>query len=365
MTASLLTARHSAHGAALAADGIPLHYGDRLREYRAALTTGVIMDRSHEGRLRLTGRDRLSIPHRISTNAVESLAAGSAAPTLFTSPIARILDRVTLAALDDHAVMLTEPGRAPAVSAYLTRNIFFNDDLRIADETASSRQFVLFGRAATTLFESLGAPLPPLHHAPLTLDGIACLLLHDKPLMGDPAQAVWRVIVPAPEADHAGAAVVWGALTEQGAQHGLIPAGSLTWFALRVRAGRPGVNAELSEEYIPLEVGLWDEVSFSKGCYTGQEIIARMESRGRMARTIVRVRLDGALPHAVPAPCVRDGRDIGRITSAVETPDGEKIGIAVLRMAHTAPTTTFSYPGGTGEVIARAGVQPASLSGEE
>ncbi len=357
-----LSAQHIAYGATLAPDGIPLHYGDRPREYRAALEAGVIMDRSHEGRLRLSGRDRLAIVHRISTNAIESLTSGSAAPTLFTSPIARIIDRVTVAARDDHALMLTEPGRAPAVSGYLARNIFFNDDLRVSDETASTRQFVLFGHAASALFASLGAPLTPLTIASLSIAGIPCTLLHDKPLMGDPAQAVWRVIVPSADAEHADAGEVWRALVEAGTAHGIIPAGSLTWLALRVRAGRPGVNAELSEEYIPLEVGLWDEVSFSKGCYTGQEIIARMESRRKLARTIVRVRLHGALPGALPASCSADGREVGRITSAAEMPDGEKLAIAVLRIAHSTPGMRFSYAGGEGEVIARAGVQPAELS---
>ena len=71
--------------------------------------------------------------------------------------------------------------------------------------------------------------------------------------------------------------------------HGLtIPAGSLTYNVLRIRAGRPGVGHELSTDYIPLELGLWDEVSFTKGCYTGQEIIARMESRGGWRKRLSR-----------------------------------------------------------------------------
>src|SRR6185295_4976010 len=97
---------------------------------------------------------------------------------------------------------------------------------------------------------------------------------------------------------------------------GLIPAGSLTYNRLRIRAGRPGVGHELTQDYIPLELGLWDEVSFTKGCYTGQEIIARMESRGRLAKTIITVNLSAAVD--APAKLVADGHEVGMLTSSVQ-----------------------------------------------
>src|SRR5690606_27230476 len=120
-----------------------------------------------------------------------------------------------------------------------------------------------------------------------------------------------RFIAPVESADR-----VWTALLAAGADHGLQPAGSLTYNVLRIRAGRPGVGRELSADYLPLEVGLWDEISFNKGCYTGQEIIARMESRSRLAKTIVTLALD-ALVEA-PAPISIDEREVGTLTSSVQ-----------------------------------------------
>ncbi|MBL8133823.1 MAG: folate-binding protein YgfZ [Anaerolineae bacterium] len=347
---------HARDGAALAGDGIPLHYGDRRGEYETALSAAVLMDRSHEGRLRLDGRDRLAIPHRLSTNALEALPDGGCAPTIFTNPNARILDRVTVCRRGEAALMLTEPGRGEAVTAHLRRSIFFNDDLRLSDLRPAARQFVLIGPRAAAVMAQLGAAVDPLTACDLTLAGTVVTVLRDKSLGGDPAGDLWRLIVP-----EAAAAQVWTAVRAVGAHEGLRPAGSLTYHALRVRAGRPGVGAELSVEYLPLEVGLWDEISFTKGCYVGQEIIARMESRRRLARTIVRVRLEGvADAPATPAALRVEGREVGKLTSAVVTPRGDSLGIAIVRLAHAVPGAALQIgeSGASAHILDRAGVQP-------
>jgi len=352
MTPQALPAFHQAQGATLADDGIPLHFGDRAREYDAALNAAVLMDRSHEGRLRLEGRDRLALPHRISTNALETLAFGECAPTLFITPNARIIDRATFCHLGETTLALTEPGRAEALLTILRRNIFFNDDMRANDETASTRQFVLYGQQASAILGALGIELAPLHVTLAEIEGNQVTIMHDKPFGGDPLQAIWRVIVPIDSA-----VAVWSALMTAGAPHGIQPAGSLTYYALRVRAGRPGVNAELSGEYIPLEVGLWDEVSFTKGCYTGQEIISRMDSRRRLARTLVRVTLDA--PAASASPLQMNGRTVGTLTSSVETPTGERLGLAVIKLAAAQPGAQLTISEGIhATILDRAGVQP-------
>src|SRR5215468_7516855 len=97
--------------AVLAADGIPLHFGDERSEYHAALEQAVVMDRSHEGRFEITGRDRLNIMHRISTNDLLTLETDEGRPTLFTNAVARILDRATVYTYGERALVITEPGR--------------------------------------------------------------------------------------------------------------------------------------------------------------------------------------------------------------------------------------------------------------
>lgn len=310
-------------GAQLATDGIPLHFGDLAAEYDAALEAAVLLVRSHEGRLEMTGRDRLALIHRISTNHVESLPAGTGAATVFTNANARILDRVVVVSRPERALVITEPGRGVLLEAYLRRNIFFNDEVQLVNLTGDTVQFALHGPQADAVVTAIvpdAAALPLFGSAEVSIADQPVMFIRNKPL----ASAHWTVILPA-----AGAAPVWQAIMTAGATYSLIPAGSLTYNTLRIRAGRPGVGRELSEVYNPLEVGLWDEISFNKGCYTGQEIIARMESRNRLARVMVRLTLQS--PVEAPVDLSYEGRIIGRITSSVTTPRGEHLALGIVK----------------------------------
>jgi tRNA-modifying protein YgfZ len=335
--------------AVLANDGIPLHFGDQAREYRAALETAVLMDRSHEGRFEITGRDRLNFLHRISTNDLLTLASGEVRPTLFTNANARILDRATVIDRGEEVLLLTEPGRAEALFRYLQRNIFFNDEARLTDLTPATRQFVLHGPNA----DAIGRQFAPeikggMSSAAVNIANILVVIIRDKPISG----AHWRLLVP-----NDGAPTVWEALLAAGRDYSVIPAGSLVYNALRIRSGRPGVGRELSTEYLPLEIGLWDEVSFTKGCYTGQEILARMESRGKLAKTIVTLRLSNWVE--APAKISIEGREVGVLSSSVQTPDGELLGIGVLKVAAAQPGTQVIVAENTeAEITALAGAQP-------
>ncbi|MFQ3673683.1 MAG: hypothetical protein SNJ83_08815, partial [Aggregatilineales bacterium] len=103
---------HRALGATLAPDHIPLHYGDQAREYRAALEAAVLLDRSHEGRLRLAERDALSLINRMSTNRTDALAVGEGCATIFTTPTARIIERVEVLRRAEDVLLLTHPPRS-------------------------------------------------------------------------------------------------------------------------------------------------------------------------------------------------------------------------------------------------------------
>lgn len=312
-------------GGVLAPDGIPLHFGDQQVEYHAALTTAVLMDRSHEGRFETIGRDRFEIINRISTNDVIHMVVGEGRPTILTSPTGRIIDRLVVYNRGETAVVTTEAGRSQAVLQYLQRQIFFNDEMRIVDLGAMTKQFVLHGPAAEAIVQTF-APEAGEHDylecINVTVEGADVILLKRKPLVG----SHWVLIVPNEQA-----ATVWQAVMQNGAAHGLKAAGSLVYNALRIGAGRPAAGRELSTDYIPLEAGLWDEVSFKKGCYTGQEIIARMESRNRLAKAMVTLSLEQMVDS--PAPLFNEGKEIGTLTSSVVTPKGDVVGIGFVKLA--------------------------------
>lgn len=359
---------HVAQGANVAGDGIPLQYADLQIEYRAALDICVLLDRSHEGRLSISGADRVEIVHRISTNDLHNMAPGEGRPTIFTNANARILERAVVynseAESGDMAggeaarlLLMTGPGRNAPLADYLRRTIFFRDAAKVEDITSKTAQFDLHGPTADDVMAAWlpgAATLPAMHGQTLALDGDGRgFIARREPYSG----THWTIMVPAAEAE-----TVWTRLLEAGKPHGLTAAGSLTFNTLRIRAGYPGVGRELSQEYIPLEIGLWDEVNFKKGCYTGQEIIARMESRGKLARMLVHLELPA--PVDAPVDLVGDdGKRVGAITSSVVAPDGQIFALGVVRTALVAPGATFHVAqsdGITANISRIAGSQPAA-----
>lgn len=328
-----LTLLHEQYGAVLAADGIPLHYGDLAAEYRAGIEAAILLVRSHEGRLRLTGADRHTFLNRMSTNQLLGMADGEGRVTIFTNANARILDRVMVYNRADEVLLITEPGRGDALTQFLQRQIFFNDQVMIDNLTTSTAQLALHGAHADAIMERLSpgiTTLKPLHGKTLHLGAATLFVARRKELSGQH----WLVVASQPDA-----ATIYAAIMAAGQAHGLIPAGSLVYNALRIRAGYPA-GREISSDYLPLEVGLWDAVSFSKGCYTGQEIIARMESRARIARTLVSLAMAQFVE--APAPVALDGKVVGEMTSSVQAPDGQHYALAVVKIAAAKPGTALT-----------------------
>lgn len=349
---SNLSQEQTAQGAVLAPDGIPLHFGSVEDEYHAALNQSVLMDRSHEGRVLMTGTDRLEIMHRISTNDLYNMQPNEGRPTVFTKANARIIDRVVVYNRDEDTLLLTEPGRGEAMAKFLQRKIFFDDDAQLKDITAESHQFVLHGPQSDAVMTALGVDtnsVPAQFGTNITLAGAGVFAARRKPL----SHTYWSLNVF--DADKA--AAVWNAILEAGKPAGLVPAGGLAYNMLRIRAGRPAFGRELSKDYIPLEVGLWDEVSFTKGCYTGQEIIARMESRHRIAKVMVRLQLDDMVQ--APADLLRDGKRAGTLTSSVRLATGGVVGIGVVKAALAEDGKQLQTEDGVGvEVVELAAAPP-------
>ncbi len=342
---------HLSLGARLAPDQIPLDYGDLPAEYRAAETGAILLDRSHEGRILLEGRDRFALVNRMSTNDLSRLAPNEGKPTVFINPNARILFRASCYSLSRGLLLISEAGQGAALATYLRRNIFFGDQVTVHERGAATAQFALHGAAADDAIERFAPELrqiPPLGCAEIRVYEATLTVARRKSIHG----GHWVVI-----AERGDAVAVHHRLRQDGAACGIIPAGSLTYNSLRIRSGRPA-GLELSTDYIPLEVGLWDEISFGKGCYTGQEIIARMESRERLAKTLVKIELESMSP--APAPIYASGKAVGRLTSSAQAADGRVHALAVLKTGSAKPGTALKV--GAEQVGARvieyAGEQP-------
>lgn len=280
------------------------------RAYEAAHDDAIVVDRSDLGLLKFTGETRLDLIHRMSTQAVNDLPSGAGAATILTTDIGRMIDRLLLYASSDAVYALTGEGNADSIARYLLRFVFFTDDFHLEDLSAETAVFGVYGTAAAERLRPLfgGAVELPLHHwRQLLLDDTTVYLHRTDPLAG----GGYFVI-----GDTAGAEIIWQTLVEAG----ITPAGSEAFDYLRIESGLPRFGREITQEYIPLEANLWTDVSFNKGCYTGQEVIARMESRGRLAKQLVRLHPEA--PVTAGMEIVSGGRTAGTVTSAATGPAG-------------------------------------------
>jgi aminomethyltransferase len=306
-----------------AGQSVPEHFGDPEAEYAAALAGAVVIPRSHEGRLRALGRDRLDLLQRMSTQELSQMEVGEARLTVLTTAIARMVDVLWVLNRSETALCLTSPGRAAAVRRWLAGYIFYNDQVKFEDASAELGQFGLYGPRAGAVAEALLPGAGSLaENRFLEQDGL--IVLRGRPLAGDG----FTVIAPVERLPG-----VW----EQAVGAGAVPAGEAAFQMLRLAAGQPEAGREITEDYLPLEANLWHTVSFSKGCYIGQEIIARMESRGKLARRLCGIRLEA--PVAVGAEVSANAVNAGRVTSAGIVPGLGPVALAFLKTAAAEPGT--------------------------
>ena len=336
-------------------------YTDTAAEYRDALETAAIFDQSHAGRLSAAGADALDLLNRLSTNRVDNLPLGHGAPTILTTDRGRILDLLLVVNAGPYALLLTGPGSQAAVIAWLDKYTIM-EDLTPTDITADTAQFTLCGPAARQLIAAAGladssqlAELAPYAALDANLAGQEIMLIH-HPLGNLPA---WDLLI----GNNSAAPRVWDTLTAAG----FIPMGQDAWDALLVSRGIPRYGRELGDDFNPLEAGLIGAIDFAKGCYIGQEVIARLDTYQKVQKHLALLRFPANIPEtagAEPTAALQvvegaeltDGsRKVGQITSLAARPDtGELRALAYIRAAHAQPGTqlTLAAPHqGNAEII--------------
>lgn len=278
--------------------------------YEAAHTTAVFVDRGNLGMLKISGQTRLDLIDRMSTQKVKQLQRGEGAATILTTDIGRIIDRLILYAGSDTVYALTGENHADPIARYLLRFVFFNDDFRLDNLSAETAILAVYGPQARASLVAAGFPdidLPLHHWRQVEVAGVTAYLHRTDPIAGD------GYFVMCQTAEQA-------AIRALLLQNDIAEVDEDAFDFLRIESGLPRFGRELTLDYIPLEAGLWADVSFNKGCYTGQEIIARMESRGKLAKKLVTLSL--MEPVAVGASITTGGKPAGTITSAAVGPSG-------------------------------------------
>ena len=315
-----LKTTQTADGAVWATDlAVPTSFGNDAAARTAAASGVALCDRSHWGRLRVNGDDRLRFLHNQTTNQLQSITPGQGCDTVFVNSTGRTLDLVTAYIEDDSVLLLVSPGQAPVLSAWMDRYIFFADKVTLADETDTTVAFTLLGPESLQLLTGLGITeleqARPASHWPITIGGVSARLAVGSGL----AQSGFTLM-----AEAAAGADLWQALVTAGAT----PLGEQVWQELRVRQGRPLPGAELTEDYNPLEAALWQAISFDKGCYIGQETIARLQTYQGVKQQLWGLRLTALA--APGTPILLGEQKVGVLTSCIETPS-EILGLGYIR----------------------------------
>jgi folate-binding protein YgfZ len=300
-------------------EGVPWHFGDPLREQRVLSTGAGVVDRSNRDVLVVPGDDRLGWLHSICSQHVSSLADGDATEALVLSPHGHVEQHWQVTELDSTVWLDTEPGAAAEVLGYLHKMQFLKR-VEPADVSADWAVLSLVGPAASTVLAVAGLPVPDRAGRATAIDGGGFVRRMDWP-----ASEAADLIVP-----RAAAEGMIDALVQAGAQR----AGLWAFEALRVEARRPRLGLETDHRTIPHEVGwIGSAVHLDKGCYRGQETVARVQNLGRPPRRLVLVHLSGesdVLPEP-GSPVELEGRTVGFLGTAVHHYDLGPIALAVVK----------------------------------
>lgn len=320
---------------------------DAFTTYRAGREAALLVDAESRARLRFSGSARSKFLHRITTGDINALGPGKAAPTLLITGKGRLMDRLTVLCGPEELTLISSAGAGDLARDTLSRYVVF-DDVVITDLAPSTCLMELHGPRAGRVLTAAGGPhVAPGSHAEATLDGIHVTVATEVGLDGPGLLIMGPAERRRDLMDH---------LLEAGADSGLVMADSSGWEALRVEAGLVAVGSEISEDWNPLEMRQEDALSFAKGCYVGQEVIARLRTYDRVKRRLWRVTFAGgrALPagtrvHAAPGD--------GVITSAAGIP-GEDRSVALAVLPGDDPA-----PGGEIVAMTDAGECPGEIVG--
>ncbi len=299
-------------------------------ELEAAKSGIALYDRTAWGRIEVADVDRLSFLHNQSTNDLKSRNPGDGCDTVFVTSTARTIDLATAYILEDSVLLLVSPGMTQKLITFLDRYIFFADKVKLADITEQTAAFSLLGAQSHALIEKLGAAelvnQPYGAHKTIQIQN----------------QTV-RIAVGS------GLAIEgYTLITDANFQNQFTDVVTLSdsaWEHLRIEQGRPMPGHELTDDYNPLEAGLWHTISFNKGCYIGQETIARLDAYKGVKQQLWGIQL--SQPVEAGTIVTLDDAKVGIVTSV-----SDKIGLAYIRTKAGGVGSRVQVGAASAEVVA-------------
>lgn len=343
MDTSILTDLHREAGAELTTGDTPqlLTYGEVPDEYEAARSGCVVFDRTARGLVEVTGSEATAFLHRLFANEVRNLEPGTGNHNLLLSGKGKVLYEFELSVEDGLVRLSTTRGAAAGLVAALDMYLFA-EDVELRDATAEHAPLELCGPTARAIVERVIGPTPTDLHATTQAEFEGAIArVTALSVAGSPGLRV--------DAGPAAQPALWRALVEAGA----VPAGLILHDILRVEActAEPGVDTD--DTVYPQEARLDGAFSLDKGCYIGQEVVAKIDTYGGLNKRLqaLRVSHDDPVPRGTRLLLDDKGeeRDLGVITSwAYSFVLDTGLVLGYVKRKHQEPGTEFRLSDGSG-----------------
>ena len=309
MPATPLLALHQAANAEFIEETgwqIPASYGDAVAEHLACRESAILVDLSHRGFLRFSGPDTEEFLHRMLSNRVKELKPGEGAYNTFLTRQGKFISDLYMYKSETFVVASVAPGMADTLAEEIDKFIIM-DQVEVANETENSFCFGLFGPESQEIIAKAGMGEPsPEEHGHMTSGNIMI------------ARELWTgengylLVGHRENADS-----VWRALSDAGAN----PAGIAAFESLTLEAGVPLFGKDMTSAVNPMQAGLEEKaIDFEKGCYIGQEVIAKIKYLGQVNRGLMGLKVSGDITPEPGAAVHSDEKNIGSITRAAYCP---------------------------------------------
>ena len=308
-----------------------LHFGSPAAEARAAFERGVVRDSSARARLAIRGGERAEFVNRMCTNDVKRVAPDVGVAAAFTNAKGRLFDVARICARDDELLLLGSDGKGAAFKAWLEKHVVM-EEITIEDVAERDASLLAFGpHAAEAVRSVLGVELAPVEGA----FGVAL-----APFEGGRVVVLGAGAPPFHSIELVAPAALAAPLFRHLADAGLAPIGEQAWNQVRVEAGIPLLGREITENANPLEASLLAAVSFTKGCYLGQEVVARLNSYAKVQRHLVGARFHATIDPADVNEVFWDLLRVGHATSAARSERlGATVALAFVKSDYSKPGT--------------------------
>lgn len=325
---------------------LPDDFGDWRAEYSFARKTVALIDKNYRAYFSFTGPDRARYLNAILTSDIKNLAENRGTVSLLLNPQGRILAEVETYALRDKLFCLSYTMIRERLIAWMDKYIIM-DDVTLADESEQHATLALEGPLAAEAVRQVSgialAGMTDLESQEASVGIVPCRVVKRSP--GGIAGAEFMT-------SRANIETLWTLLSEAVEKHGGGAMGYTALSSLRLEQGIPWFGYDFGEKQIPHEAGLQDShISYTKGCYTGQEIVERVRSRGQTNRVRVLMKFAGTAPQA-GAALLAEEKEVGYVTRAGFSQELQtNIGMGYIRREKSTVGSELTYAGGSATVI--------------